>query len=382
MPVVETAWHVISAALIFVAGFVVAIAVGRKFQNGDRRSLGLYLWHSLFCIAYLWYTISYGGDSVGYYSRALSGNLEFKVGTSGVDFLTAIYVRGFSLSLLGAALVYNVFGTIGLLAFDASLRAATKDKSRNLRWLTTLIVLLPSVSFWSSGVGKDALSFTAVGLALWAAMDLRRRTLTMVVAVAVMLLVRPHMAGLMVMALIVSVLLSPSSPFPIRLLQGGMAVAATALILPFALNYAGIGEDARVPDVADYIEQRQGYNMEGGGGVDIASMSLPAKLFTYMFRPMLYEARSVTALAASVDNLMLAFLFVVGGWHLLRRRSTGLGVSRIFMWTYSLMAWLVLALVTANLGIALRQKWMFVPMLIFLLISVIGQPRSRSSPES
>lgn len=36
------------------------------------------------------------------------------------------------------------------------------------------------------------------------------------------------------------------------------------------------------------------------------------------------------------------------------------------------MVWLIFATTTANLGIAVRQKWMFAPMLIFLLLSVTG----------
>jgi len=38
----------------------------------------------------------------------------------------------------------------------------------------------------------------------------------------------------------------------------------------------------------------------------------------------------------------------------------------------------VLAMTTANLGIAIRQKWMFAPMLIFLLISLVGKNRNHS----
>jgi hypothetical protein len=45
------------------------------------------------------------------------------------------------------------------------------------------------------------------------------------------------------------------------------------------------------------------------------------------------------------------------------------------MWVYVFGSWLILAMTTANMGIALRQKWMFAPMLIFLLISVIGRRR-------
>ena len=50
-----------------------------------------------------------------------------------------------------------------------------------------------------------------------------------------------------------------------------------------------------------------------GGAVDIASMSLPMQLFTYMFRPLPMEASSVFQLASSVDNVILLYLMVVGG---------------------------------------------------------------------
>ncbi|MGC8121871.1 hypothetical protein ACP2AU_15435, partial [Marinobacter sp. VGCF2001] len=112
-----------------------------------------------------------------------------------------------------------------------------------------------------------------------------------------------------------------------------------------------------------------------GGRVDIASMSLPVQLFTYLFRPLFFEARSVFALAAAIDNLILLGLFVFGGIALLRGKKTGLGENRVFMWAYALCAWLILAMTSANLGIAVRQKWMFVPMLIFLLVSVLGRRR-------
>ncbi|MEO6959747.1 MAG: hypothetical protein ABI228_04690, partial [Burkholderiaceae bacterium] len=126
-----------------------------------------------------------------------------------------------------------------------------------------------------------------------------------------------------------------------------------------------------------YIEQRQQYNQGGGAGFDLAAMSPPAQLFTYLFRPLPFEARSIFALAASLDNTILLLLFIAGGWNILKRhKPTGAG-NRSFMWLYSLLAWSLLAVTTANLGISLRQKWMFAPMMIFLLISLIGKPRRR-----
>lgn len=377
MELFSSAWHLISALLIFLGGGAISILAGQNFSINATRSLTLYCWHTLLCMVYCWYVLTYGGDALNYFRHAQMDGLEFDFGTAGVNYLTALLVQGLGLSLLGTFLAFNIFGCIGLQAFDACLRIATQDKVLNIQRLATLIVFLPSVSFWSSGIGKDALSFMAAGLALWAALDLSRRAVLLAFTVAVMMMVRPHMAGMMVMGLTLAALLDPKASFGKKLVLGGIAATVAATLLPFALKYAGVGETVSTEALSSYIEKRQGYNMEGGGGVDIANMILPLQLFTYMFRPILFEARTIFALAAAIDNLILLYLFVVGGRLMWKRARSGLGENRVFMWTYALLAWLVLSLTTANLGIALRQKWMFAPMLIFLFISVIGRQQNQ-----
>ncbi len=378
MPLVSSAWHVAIALLVFLAGALAVALAGRRLGTAGGRAMALYGWHTLFCLVYCWYVLTYGGDAIGYYRKAL-GPGEFQVGTYAVVYLTRLMVEGLGVSLLGAFLVYNLFGSLGLLAFDASLRTVTRDKSRSLRRLATLIVFLPSVSFWSSGIGKDALSFLATGLALWAALDLQRRTPLAGIAIAIMLLVRPHMAGMLIIGLSLALLLQPGTALSRKVLLGSIAVAVAAALVPFALNYAGV-EGTDTASLMNYVEERQEYNMQGGGAVDIAAMSLPMQLFTYLFRPLPFEARSPFALAASADNLILLYLFVMGSRAMLRRPpGRTYRENRLFLWSYALIAWLMLAMTTANLGIALRQKWMFAPMLILLFLSALGTARPRQA---
>jgi len=340
----------------------------------------------MFSLVYLAYVINFGGDATMYFRSSLSGDLGFAFGTLGVRYVVSFLSQGLGLSFLGCSLFFQIFGFIGLLAFDAALREVTWDKSRNIRLLASLIVFLPSVSFWSSGLGKDALSFCAMGLALWAALSLKNRWWLLVGAMLIMLLVRPHMAGMLGLGLAGSFVFQRGIPLPQRVVLGGVAIVAAAYLVPLGLNYAGVGEDAGAQDVMQYIEGRQGHNLKGGGAVDISSMSPPVQMFTYLFRPTVIEARNLFSLAAALDNTILLFLFVAGGWALIRKPLPAhlVAHNRMFLWIYSLGAWLILAMTTANLGIALRQKWMFAPTLIFLLISVIGRSRvpAETSPVS
>lgn len=324
---------------------------------------------------YLWYLLKSGGDAIEYFRNAQLWTGEVGIGTSSIIALSGLLASGLGLSILGVFLTFNIFGQVGLLGFAASLREATAGATWRIRALATVIVFLPSVSFWSSALGKDAISFMATGLALWSSLKLSRRGALMTFSICAMFLVRPHMAGIMTMAITIAFLIDSHAPAFKKLLLAVGAGGAAAVLIPFALHYAGVGEVVSAESITEYIDKRQSYNTEGEASVNIASMSLPMQLFTYLFRPMLFEVRGVFSFAASIDNVILLGLFVFGGLALLRGRRTGLGENRIFMWTYALGSWLVLAMMTANLGIALRQKWMFAPMLIFLLISVIGRRR-------
>ncbi len=377
MELFSTAWQFISSVLVFASGIFVALSLRKRFNATARRSLAIYIWHAIFCIIATLYIAANGGDAINYYQTALNGNVEFSVGTSAINFITVFFTSILGLSFLGTSLAYHIPGFVGLLAFDASLRAATASKAKGVRRLATIIVFLPSISFWSAAIGKDSLSFMAAGLALWAALNLRRRTWLMVAAIAIMLMVRPHVAGMIVIALSGSLIINRKIPLTRRVGLGVATLIAAALIIPFAMTYAGLESGANAQDLNNYIEQRQQTNLGGGSSFDLAAMSPPAQLFTYLFRPLPFEARSVFALAAALDNTILLFLFIAGGWSILKRNKPTIAGNRSFMWLYSLLVWILLAVTTANLGISLRQKWMFAPMMIFLLISLIGKPRRK-----
>jgi len=372
-------WGYISAFIIFVCGFFIASKVSRYFGLKKSHSVFLYFWHTLFCLVYFWYASWNISDSTIYYYKSTLGDVEFWPGTPGVVLINTPFIYGLNLSFLGAFALNNIYGFIGLAATKGALDIATRNKNRFLKYLAWVIVLLPSISFWSSAISKDSISFMATGLALWAALQLEKRVFIMAFAIFMMFLVRPHIAGMMILALSFSLILSAKINLFRRLLLGSVAVVVTVVLVPFALQYAGVSDQSSAEAVIDYIDSREAGNMGGGSSIDITSMSLPMKLFTYAFRPSVLEARNIFYFAAAIDNFILLILFVSGGYAFFKKKTKNLIGNRTFMWAYVFLAWIILAMTTANLGIAVRQKWMFAPMLIFLLISLIGKERNPTS---
>ena len=368
-------WSVLSSIMVFTFGFIFLAQYSKKFSIELPRVIIIYCWHTVFCFGYYIYVGKYGGDANVYYEHSLSGDINFKLGTSAVNAFNTFLVQVLGLSKLGCFLVFNIFGSIGLLAFDGALKQATLNKSKYIKLLATIIIFLPSVSFWSSAIGKDSVSFMAMSLALWASLQLNQRMRLMIFAILMMFIVRPHMAGMMIIALSFALVSDNNIRFIKRFFLVLIGLVVAAVLVPFALNYAGISDYTNPMAVLNYIDTRQSYNMEGGGGVDISSMSLPEQLFTYMFRPVIFEVNSITTFAAALDNTILLYLFILGFVFIFRQKHKIYDDNRVFMWVYALIAWLVLATTTANLGISLRQKWMFTPILIYLLISVIGNEK-------
>ena len=378
MELYSSFWHILSAFFVFMATFFMAVYFGCYLKSSIVRSSFLFLWHSLFSLVYLYYVVANGGDSIAYYLSSFSDVLEFSVGTRFVIYFTSLLTQGLGFSILGCFFVFNLFGVLGLLAFDASLRSIVFGKKRSIRLLASIIVILPSVSFWSSGLGKDSISFMSIGFILWASLDFRKRYFIMAFSVLCIFLVRPHIAAVIISALGLTIIVNSKFSYFFRCFLVLIIVAIAYFLIPFALDYAGLGGGVDVSAVTDYIDKRQSYNMDGGGSVDISSMSYPMQLFTYMFRPLPFEAHSFASLMASLDNVFLLYLFIIGVSGFLMKKSSGIEVAnnRLFISIYLFLSWSMLAMTTANVGISVRQKWMVAPFLIFLLFSYMGKARS------
>jgi hypothetical protein len=148
-----------------------------------------------------------------------------------------------------------------------------------------------------------------------------------------------------------------------------LATGAAVFFVPLALVYSG---STQFTSVAEYVSDRQEQNLGGGSSIDIAGMNPASRLLSYLFRPLPNEATGIAQLATSIDNLVLIGLTILALAALYRA-----GIVRTFRQygtalLYGLTALVLLSHVTANLGLAARQKWMAVPALMLVLCGAWG----------
>ncbi|PHS64394.1 MAG: hypothetical protein COB09_08475 [Thalassobium sp.] len=363
----------LDAVVVAMFGFLLIPFFSRRIGTPLIFSLFMYIWHTFFCGVYIWYVINNGGDSLAYYHNSLVFSLEnLRPGTQFVNFIVFLMVKTLDLSMSACFLVFNFLGLLGLLLFFSVMTSVAGNKSTI--FLVYIIALLPSISFWTSAIGKDALAFLSTGMALWASLYLQARIKLMFIAIVLMLLIRPHIGLIMFVALACAFFFDSKVSNRKRLVLVVFSLFVITPLVPAVLSYAGVQERS-VAGILSYIEERQQFNMDGGGGMDIAQMSLPEKLFAYVYRPTVFESRTLYEFAAALDNLVLLLLTLLAGFSYVFYSSNKTKVlksgSVVFMMTFAVVCLLVLATTTSNLGISIRQKWMFMPMIIVLLISVL-----------
>lgn len=374
MSIFENVYDIIITVALLIIMLLASMRINRLFGLGDRKGLYIFLWHTFFTIFYMYYTFHNTSDAMAYYSKSLDiqNYTSFALGTKFVVYFTSLFSLHLKFSYLNCFLIYSFLGYIGLLAFAGSLNKAIVNQSKVIKTIAWTIVFLPTVSFWTSAIGKDSIAFLASGLALWCALNFRERILLFFTSIILMLLVRPHIAAILMLSFALSSVFDKKISILKRFFIGSIASGCMVVLIPLTLNYTGIGEVSDASDVEDYISQRQESNLEGGSSVDIASMSFPMQIFTYLFRPLPFEAHSLFSLLASFDNLILFLVLILGLKGMLNKNKPYVDSNRYFLWIFVFISLVSLAITTANLGIAMRQKWMFLPMFIFLLISVAG----------
>lgn len=371
----------VPSAFVFLAGSVACVGLGKWLKLHFGVVVTLIVWHGLLAIYYASYVLQNGGDAFVYFQRARFDFVEPGLGTNFIVWLTSFPVA-LGLGFGPVSLLYNAIGTFGLIFFYAAVRetGAFSLESRIIGLAALLCLFVPSLSFWTSGIGKDSIAFFSVGLFILSAMDIGRRQPAAITAVLVMLAVRPHIAALMVLSIAAGTVFAAQVRGSVRFSAAAIGVAGVVFAVPLALAYSGT---ARFESIAEYIADRQEQNLGGGSSIDITGMNPVVRLLSYLYRPLPNEASGLDQLFASLDNLFLIALTLLGIVGIYRA-----GFIRVFrrhgiLLIYGLACLVLLSQVTANLGLATRQKWMLVPALMIAFLgawSTVREERTRKQP--
>lgn len=310
--------------------------------------------------SYVYYqrTLVHGSDASYYYDDPFGIYAE----GFGLSTVFIIYVVQASKDLIGGSyfdyfLLFQWIGFVGIALLLRILDEFHTEVGLEMPWWCYAILFIPSLHFWSSAVGKDSPMILAMAAILWATMNMRRRLLVLILAFLLMLLIRPHIALVVGLALVGATIVGRGISIVAR--AGLIVVASAALIIAFYSVQTAFAIDVTSSESVDASYDRISRVLESDDAGNTAiTGNFFARLLSLLFRPFFFDAGEAFALLASFESLIYIWMGLVFArrWRLLVKLFREVLFVR-FAIMLALGMILFLTMSYFNVGLGLRQKW-------------------------
>lgn len=374
---------IIILILTGIIAFSMIGALKRKYPFIDDSLLrNLFFFHVLLAVVYYLYAIFNPSDSIGYYSRILnnfkgeSWMSYYGTSTTFVAFVGYPFIKFFNFSYEACMALFAFFGYVGFLYFYIFLKEHIRFKHTFLGVnLLTLILFLPNLHFWSSSFGKGSIIFMGIGLFFFGISKISTRWVAILIGGFIIYHVRPHiMLVILISSAIGFMFTTKGVSLSLRILFLVGVSVAFYFIYSDVLLLVGIDEEEFLSQGLD-LTHRATELTKATSGVDITSYSLPMQVFTFLYRPLFFDAPGMLGLIVSFENvfylLITLKIFNLKG---LRFLITSNFLVKTAFFSF-LTVTIALAQIAGNLGLAMRQKSQVMILFLFVIISFLDKQK-------
>jgi hypothetical protein len=318
----------------------------------------LYYYHVFLSFVYYLYSLYNASDSRYYYKKVVE---DFRgpewfdfygTSTTFIEFISYPFIRYLGFSYLAMMALFAFLGYIGFIYFYIFFKERIKFRHHFLGVdLLTLVFFLPNLHFWSGSLGKGAIIFPAIALFFYGISKINQRYIAVAFAAVIIYHVRPHIMLVMLVSCFIGLVFSTkgiSWVFRVVFIAG--ASVAFFYIYQDVLTMVGINEEEVLTQGFD-LSRRARELSKATSGIDISNYGLGLQLFTFIYRPLFFDAPGLLGIVVSIENVFYLLFF------------SFLTVS------------IALAQVSGNLGIAIRQKSQVMMLLMFVIIMFLDEKR-------
>lgn len=368
--------------LLTLSFLIASVLASRHPQTNPMVFRALIFYHCLLALAYYLQALSKPSDSWAYYNKIVANYRGptwgdfYGVSTTFIEFIGYPFVKYLALPYESMMMIFAWFGLLGFFYFYVSFRERIYFTHKFFGVdLVLLILFLPNLHFWSASLGKGSVIFLGIGLFFYSLHRLPRRIIPLVVGALLIYHVRPHVLFIILVGAAIGLAFSSKGiTWRFRVLVLLMAVFAFYYIYDDVMALIGFDEEDLIgqsTELSKRVEELSGAT----SGVDLMSYSLPMKLFTFLFRPLFFDAPGILGIIVSFENLFYLLLFLkvarVGFITFLWRADYAIKTALISFFGVSF----ALAQISANLGLAIRQKSQVMILFLFIIVAYFDHER-------
>ena len=342
----------------------------------------LFLFHVVLAFVYYMYAIFNPSDSIGYYSSILN-NIKgetwmsyYGTSTTFIQFVGYPFIKFFNFSYEACMALFAFFGYVGFLYFYIFFKEHIRFKHTFFGVdLLTLILFLPNLHFWSSSFGKGSVIFMGIGLFFFGISQIRTRWVAVLIGGFIIYHVRPHiMLVILISSAIGFMFTTKGVSLSLRVLFLAGVAIAFYFIYTDVLSLVGIDEEEFLSQGLD-LTHRATELTKSTSGVDITSYSLPVQIFTFLYRPLFFDAPGILGIIVSFENVFyLLITLKIFNWKGIRYLITSNFLVKTAFFSF-LTVTIALAQISGNLGLAMRQKSQIMILFLFVIISFLDRQK-------
>lgn len=344
----------------------------------------LFFYHMIMSFIFYLYIIVFGGDAIMYWKSVkeitfpeLWQQILLRGGpTNYMALINFIPSNILNLSFFSGCIMYGTFGhwAIVLLIVNIKEEIPLLSHLKNIQILNLsiypTILFLPNFHFWSAGIGKDTILFFCVSGFIFAIKKLKQRWAWLIPIFFLSYTIRPHILLFLIAGLGASFILKSKMFVFQKVLIIGAGFIAFLPLLNNVLEFAKIDESS-IDSFSKFSETKAGHlSNKAGSGIDISNLPYPLQVFTFLYRPLFFDAPNALGLLASIENIVWLVLSI----NFFRNKPIKVFKESHLIILGSFLFWLIGALafapVLGNLGIIIRERNMFLP--AFMLFAIIG----------
>ena len=310
----------------------------------------------------------YGTDTLSHYHNFNNFNLKNQLmGDNLILGMNYILVNFFYMNFLTINLLTIAPTMFGLML----LLSIIKDvKDYHCRLILYFLLFIPSFNFWTNGLNKDMFTFFGSSILFYGIY--KKNLVVIFISILILFLVRPYIAFTLLLSSSLILVALSFANFRIRKLPIFILYVLGFYFVILFIEYiaatllGSFGIQFLSGDFTSIITNLQQHYSDTPLGID-SDTSYFSRFFSFLFFPLPFYTVgwNIYFLVMMLENLFLliALIFILYKNNFFK----GFNYYYLFGMFYLIILFSMLAIVTSNHGIAIRQKWMIIPYVLILL---------------
>jgi hypothetical protein len=362
-----------------IVSFLLIEKLGKKYSFVDKSLLRkLFAYHSAIFIVYFIYVSYSPSDSKAYFEKIISNYrgeawIDFYgTSTTFIEFIGYPFVKFLGFTYETMMVLFSFVGFVGVLYFYLFFKENIRNEHKFFGVnLVTLIFFLPNLHFWTSSFGKGAVILVGIAFFFFGLNKVMSRLLLVFIGGLIIYHVRPHVMLMILVCTTISFVFS-SRGIPVfgKITLLAFSLVAFFFIYQDVLSLVGIDEDEFISQGLD-LSHRASELSKATSGVDINSYSLPLQLFTFIYRPLFFDAPGFLGIIVSFENVFyLLITFKVFNWSFLKFLANSHFIIKSALLSFISVS-IALSQISGNLGLAIRQKSQVLVLFLFVILAFL-----------